>query len=44
MLENKVNRTTEAQQKKLSIQKWILYQIPGGKTVKNVQIDPQQRR
>ena len=25
-------------------QKWLPYQILGGKTVKNVQIDPQQRR
>ncbi len=34
MLENKVNRTTEEQQKKNSIQKWTPYQILGGKNRK----------
>ena len=37
ILKNKVNRTTEAQLKTLS---FLPYQIQSGKTVKNVQFDP----
>ncbi len=40
--ENKVNRTTEAQLFHSSDHhEWLLYWILGGKSVKNVQIDPQ---
>ena len=38
---NKVNRTTEAQLINSSNHhKWLPYQILGGKTVKNVPVDP----
>ena len=38
---NKVNRTTEAQPFSLFYPSYVLYQIIGGKSVKNIQIDLQ---